>query len=92
MNKPLKAIPEFTTEAEERAFWETDGNDSTEYLDWSLASQAKFPNLKPSTQSISLRLPVNLLESIKIEANRRDIPYQALIKVWLVEKMEESVR
>lgn len=92
MNKPLKSIPEFTTEAEERAFWEDYGNDSAEYLDWSLASQAKFPNLKPSTQSISLRLPVNLLESIKIEANRRDIPYQALIKVWLVEKMKEAAR
>jgi len=78
MNKPLKAIPEFTTEAEERAFWEANDNDSSEFLDWSLAGQAKFPNLKPSTQSISLRLPVNLLESIKIEANRRDIPYQGL--------------
>ena len=53
MNKPLKSIPEFTTEAEERAFWEADGNASTKYLDWSLAGQAKFPNLKPSTQSIS---------------------------------------
>ena len=92
MNKPLKSIPKFTTEDEERAFLEADGNDSTEYLDWSLAGQAKFPYLKPSTQSISLRLPVNLLESIKTEANRRDIPYQALIKVWLVEKMEEAMR
>ena len=92
MNKPLKSIPEFTREDEERAFWEANGNDSTEYLDWSLANQAKFPNLKPSTQSISLRLPVNLLESIKIEANRRDIPYQALIKVWLVEKMKDAAR
>jgi predicted DNA binding CopG/RHH family protein len=91
MNKPLKSIPDFTNEDEERAFWGADENDSTEYLNWSLASQAKFPNLKPNTQSISLRLPVNLLESIKIEANRRDIPYQALIKVWLVEKMEETV-
>ena len=91
MNKHLKAIPEFTTEAEERAFWESDDNDSTEYLDWSLAKQSSFPNLKPSTQSISIRLPAKLLESIKVEANRRDIPYQALIKVWLVEKMEDTV-
>ena len=90
MNKPLKAIPQFSTEAEERAFWEATDTDSTDYLDWSNAKLASFPNLRPSTQSISLRLPASLLESIKVEANKRDVPYQALIKVWLAEKAEEA--
>jgi len=61
--------------------------DSTEYLDWTKARVARFPNVKLSTQSISLRLPVSLLERIKLEANRRDVPYQSLIKVWLAEKV-----
>jgi predicted DNA binding CopG/RHH family protein len=84
--KNLKAIPKFKTEAEERRFWEE--HDSTRYIDWSGAKSARFPNLKPSTQSISLRLPASLLDNIKIEANRRDVPYQSLIKVWLAEKTE----
>jgi len=76
MKKSLKPIPKFKTEAEERRFWE--GRDSTQYVDWSQAEPARFPNLKPSTQSISLRLPASLLDNIKIEANRRDVPYQSL--------------
>ena len=87
MKKPLKRIPEFRSEAEERAFWGATGRDSTEYLDWSKARLARFPNVKLSTQAISLRLPVSLLERIKLEANRRDVPYQSLIKVWLAEKV-----
>lgn len=83
----LKQIPEFTSEAEERAFWET--NDSTEYLDWNKAKSVKFPNLKPSTKTISLRLPESLLDRIKIEANKRDMPYQSLIKAWLVEDVKK---
>jgi len=86
MNK-LKNIPEFKTEDEERSFWET--HDSTEYLDWSKAKTVRFPNLKPSTKTISLRLPESLLDSIKIEANKRDMPYQSLIKVWLVQDVED---
>lgn len=81
----LKPIPKFNSEAEEREFWET--HDSTEYLDWTKAKRVRFPNLKLSTQSISIRLPVSLLEQIKIEANKRDVPYQSLIKVWLSEKV-----
>lgn len=81
----LKPIPAFKNEAEERKFWET--HDSTDYVDWSKATRARFPNLKPSTQSISIRLPVNLLEQIKIAANKRDVPYQSLIKIWLAEKV-----
>jgi len=81
----LKPIPSFKSEAEERKFWET--HDSTDYLDWSKAQRARFPNLKPSTTAISLRLPVSLLEQIKIAANKRDVPYQSLIKMWLSEKV-----
>jgi len=81
----LKGPPQFKTEAEERKFWET--HDSTDYVDWSKAERARFPNLKPSTTAISIRLPVSLLEQIKIAANRRDVPYQSLIKMWLAEKV-----
>jgi len=84
MRKSLKSVPKFRSRAAERKFWET--HDTTQYLDWSQAQLARFPNLKPSTKSISLRLPVDLLERIKVEANRRDVPYQSLIKVWLDEK------
>ena len=86
MRKPLKPVPDFKTEAVERAFWET--HDSTDYVDWQKAQWVRFPNLKLSTTSISLRLPVGLLDRIKIEANRRDVPYQSLIKTWLAEKIE----
>lgn len=81
----LKPIPIFKNEAEERKFWET--HDSTDYVDWSKAQRVRFPNLKPSTTAISLRLPVSLLEQIKIAANKRDVPYQSLIKMWLAEKV-----
>lgn len=84
MKKLLKPIPKFRSITAERKFWET--HDTTQYLDWSQAQPARFPNLKPSTKSISLRLPVHLLERIKVEANRRDVPYQSLIKVWLDER------
>jgi predicted DNA binding CopG/RHH family protein len=87
MAKKLKPIPKFANEAEERAFWET--HDSTDYLDLSKARRAVFPNLKPSTVRISLRVPVSLLERIKIAANKRAVPYQSLIKVWLAEKVEK---
>ncbi len=86
MTKKLKPMPQFRTEAEERSFWET--HDSADYLDLSMAERARFPNLKLSTASISLRLPQALLERIKIAANRRDVPYQSLIKVWLSEKVD----
>ena len=76
----------FATEIAERKFWEE--NDSTEYLDWSKAERVRLPNLKPSSTSISLRLPNGLLERIKIAANKRDVPYQSLIKTWLAEKMD----
>lgn len=86
MKAKLKPIPRFRNEAEERRFWET--HDSTDYLDWSKARRVTFPNLKLSTTSISLRLPQGLLDRIKVAANKRDVPYQSLIKVWLAEKVD----
>jgi predicted DNA binding CopG/RHH family protein len=83
MSRKRKAVPDFKTEAEERAFWER--HDSSDYVDWSKAEHVRLPNLKPTTKTISLRLPVGLLERIKIEANKRDVPYQSLIKAWLDE-------
>jgi len=88
MNRKLKVPPNFRSEAEERKFWET--HDSTEYVDWRKAERARFPNLKPSTTAISIRLPASLLERIKVAANRRDVPYQSLIKTWLVEKVDKA--
>jgi predicted DNA binding CopG/RHH family protein len=79
----LKKIPKFKSSSEEDAFWQT--HDSTNYLDWSHAKQASFPNLKPSTKSISLRLPEGLLNEIKILANKEDVPYQSLMKMLLAQ-------
>jgi len=84
MSESAKQQPSFRDEAEERQFWES--RDSSDYIDWSKAERVRLPNLKPSTRSISLRLPVSLLERLKIEANKRDVPYQSLIKTWLAEK------
>ena len=81
----LERVPDFKSEAEERKFWET--HDSSDYVDWSKAERVRFPNLKPSTTAISIRLPSALLEQIKIAANKRDVPYQSLIKMWLAEKV-----
>lgn len=85
MSRRQKSIPKFSREEAERTFWEK--HDSTEYLDWGKARTATFPNLKPSTKTISLRLPEHLLDAIKAAANERDVPYQSLIKVWLQEKV-----
>jgi predicted DNA binding CopG/RHH family protein len=88
----LKPIPEFNTEAEERAFWESPGNDSTEYVDWSKAKLVSFPKLRPSTETISLRMPEDVLNTIRSHARRLDVPYQSLIKLWCAEKAAELVR
>jgi len=85
MSKKRKTPPRFKSEAEERKYWET--HDSASQVDWPNAERTTFPNLKPTTQSISLRLPAHLLERIKTAANSRDVPYQSLIKVWLEEKI-----
>lgn len=86
MTGKSKTIPAFRDEAEERLFWES--HDSVGRVDWGKATRARLPNLKPSTTSISLRLPVSLLERIKVAANKRDMPYQSLIKAWLSEKVD----
>lgn len=85
MTMPTKKIPSFENEDEERKFWES--HDSSEFMDWSQAKRVALPNLKPTTKTISLRLPQHLLDSIKAAANSRDVPYQSLIKVWLQEKL-----
>ncbi len=88
MKKQIKTVPEFANEQEERVFWEQ--NDSSDYVDWSKASPVVLPNLKPTTKTISLRLPQHLLDSIKSAAHSRDVPYQSLIKVWLQEKLHDQ--
>ena len=85
MSKPSsksKPLPKFRTEAKEREFWESKDNDATEYFDSSRMMVAKFKNLKPSTTSISLRLSDSLLDGIRQQANKLDVPYQSLMKVW----------
>lgn len=88
--KQRKKLPKLKTEAQERAFWES--HDSSEFVDWRQAEQVQLPNLKPSTKTISLRLPVSLLERIKVEANKRDVPYQSLIKAWLADEVNRHGR
>jgi predicted DNA binding CopG/RHH family protein len=85
MTRKPKSPPAFASEEEERRFWES--SDSTDYVDWSGAKRTRLANLKPSTTAISLRLPLGLLEQIKVAANKRDVPYQSLIKMWLAEKV-----
>ncbi|PIV00591.1 hypothetical protein COS54_02730 [Candidatus Shapirobacteria bacterium CG03_land_8_20_14_0_80_39_12] len=88
--KTFKKIPDFKNEDEEREFWAT--HDSTDYVDWSKAEQVIFPNLKPTTESISLRLPAFLLARIKQIANSRDVPYQSLMKIFLAERVEKELK
>jgi len=85
----LKKIPKFKSEAEEADFWST--HDSTEYIDYSTAKRVIFQNLKPSTKTISIRLPESLIEHLKLLANKRDVPYQSLLKIFLSEKVEEEL-
>ena len=90
LKRVLKPIPEFSTEAKEQRFWET--HDSTEYVDWSQAHFVRFPNLKPSTETISLRLPAPLLDDLKALANKRDVPYQSLLKVFVADRVAAEWR
>ena len=89
MSKQFKPIPKFANEAEERAFWESPKNDSTEYVDWSKAKLVTFPKLRPSTETISLRMPEDILNTIRSHARRLDVPNQSLIKLWCAEKVAE---
>jgi predicted DNA binding CopG/RHH family protein len=83
-----KAIPNFKSEERERAFWTH--HDASEYVDWSKAQRALLPNLKPSVRTISLRLPEPLITRLKVLANKRDVPYQSLLKVLLAERLEQE--
>jgi predicted DNA binding CopG/RHH family protein len=85
-----KPIPQFETEAQEQEFWSS--HDSTDYVDWSQAQRVTFGQLKPSTQTISIRLPVALLEDLKLLANKRDVPYQSLVKIFLAERVAQEQR
>lgn len=84
-----KKIPKFKNEAEERLFWQR--NDSSDYIDWSDAEEAVFSKLKPSTRTISIRLPESMLEELKLLANKRDVPYQSLLKIFLSERIDSEL-
>ena len=86
----MKDIPDFRSEEDERQFWAE--HDSIEFVDWSKARRGVFPNLKPSTKTISLRLPESMLEELKLLANRNDVPYQSLVKVFLSERIESELQ
>jgi predicted DNA binding CopG/RHH family protein len=88
--RPKKQIPSFRNEREEREFWET--HDTTDYVDWSEGRLVRFPNLKPTTTTISLRLPAPLLADLKALANKRDVPYQSLLKVFVAERVAAEQR
>lgn len=85
-----KKIPKFKNEAEERFFWQQ--NDSSDYIDWSEAEEVVFSKLKPSTRTISIRLPESMLEELKLIANKRDVPYQSLLKIFLSERIDSELR
>ena len=88
MASTKKQIPEFDSEQSERDFWAK--HDSTEFIDWKNAQHRKFPNLKPPLRTISLRLPVSMIEDLKMLANKRDVPYQSLLKVFLAERLQHE--
>ena len=88
MRRRAEPIPTYASEAEERRSGRA--TTSTDHVDWSRAERVRLPNLEPSTTSISLRLPVSLLERIKVAAHKRDVPYQSLIKTWLAEKLDAT--
>ena len=85
-----RKIPKFKSEDQEREFWSN--QDSVEYIDWGKAKRLSFPNLKPSTKTISIRLPESMLDDLKMLANKKDIPYQSLLKVFLAERIKEEIR
>ena len=89
MSSGLKPVPHFNSEDEEREFWAA--HDSTDYIDWSMAVRNPvLPNLKPSTRTVSIRLPESLIAELKSLANKRDVPYQSLMKIFLAEKVKEA--
>ncbi len=89
-SKPKNNIPKFKTENDERAFWAT--HDSTDFVDWNKARRLVSPNLKPSMKTISLRIPESMLAELKLLANKKDVPYQSLLKIFLSEKIREELK
>ena len=85
-----KTIPRFKSEAAEREFWAT--HDSTDYIDWRRGKRITLPNLKPSSQTISLRLPKPMLDRLKLLANKRDVPYQSLLKMFVAERLKAEFK
>jgi predicted DNA binding CopG/RHH family protein len=85
-----KKVPRFESEEKERDFWAE--HDSTDYVDWSKGERVTFPRLKPSTKTISVRLPEALLDDLKYIANKKDVPYQSLLKIYLAERVEEELK
>lgn len=89
MSNSLKNIPQFKNEEAEQQFWAE--HDSSDYVDWNSAQKVAFPNLKPSLKSISIRLPETMIEQLKVIANKKDVPYQSLVKIYLSEKLKEEL-
>jgi len=88
-NVKKKRIPKFRNEDEEREFWAS--RDSTEYIDWSKAENVTMPKLKPTLKTISIRLPEIMIEELKLLANKRDVPYQSLMKIFLAERVDQEL-
>lgn len=85
-----RTVPEFRSEKQEREFWAR--ADSADYVDWNAARRVVFPKLKPTQRTISLRLPAMMLAELKLLANKRDVPYQSLLKIFLAERIEKELR
>jgi len=90
MKKIFKAIPKFKNEDEERSFWAK--ADTSQYFDWSKAESVVFPNLRRTTRAVSVRLPESLINYLKMLANKKDVPYQSLMKIFLAERVEKELR
>lgn len=88
-NKKFKKIPDFQNEDQEREFWAK--NDSSEYIDWEKADFVTMPKLKPSLKTISIRLPEMMIKDLKLLANKRDVPYQSLMKIFIAERIESEL-
>ena len=90
VKRRIRKIPKFRDEEQERNFWAS--HDSTDYVDWRRSERVKLPNLRPTTRTISIRLPESMIEKLKVLANKRDIPYQSLLKMFVADKIEEELR
>ena len=90
VKRRIRKIPKLKGEGQERNFWAS--HDSTDYVDWRRSERVKLPNLRPTTRTISIRLPESMIEKLKVLANKRDIPYQSLLKMFVADKIEEELR